>query len=75
MGKASRGCSDCGDIKLYKEFDFPTDPEALCKYCSYDAAAEDLQKLEDEIIESELAYEEALERQELIEEFLRQLDE
>lgn len=76
LGKASRECEACGEVKLYKDFNNSKDPKTLCNYCAWEEAGEaELYTLEEEIIENELAYEEAIERQELIDEFLRQLDE
>lgn len=76
MGKMSRGCKGCGEVKMYKDFNNSEDPTVLCNYCAWEKAGEDeLNYLEDEIIENEMAYEDALERQEMIMDFLRGLDE
>lgn len=76
MGKMSRGCKACGDVKMYKDFNNSDDPNVLCNYCAWEKAGEDeIGYLEEDIIENEMAYEEAIERQERIMEFLRGLDE
>lgn len=88
MGKVSRGCTSCGMTKLYKDFNDSHDPQDLCNYCLYeqselaqmddtltDEEREELIYTEDEIIENEMAFYEAQERQEFIDEFLRGLDE
>lgn len=88
MGEVSRGCSSCGEQKLYKDFNNSNDPNVICNYCLWeqneynqldesltDSEREELIDAEDEIIENELAYYEAIERQEILDEVLRGLDE
>lgn len=76
MGQASRGCKNCGDVKLYRDFNNSEDPKVLCNYCAWEKAGEEeLIEIEEEIIENERAYEDALERNEMIIDFLRGLDE
>lgn len=76
FGKVSRQCMNCGETKLYQEFKPPKDPTILCNYCAWEESYEqEINDMEDQIIENEMAYEEALERQEIIDEVLRQLDE
>ncbi len=51
FGRASRECTGCGLIKLYKEFAEPDNPDILCIYCIDDAVeelAEDYQEQEEE---------------------------
>lgn len=80
LGKVSRACPLCGDIKLYIEFNNSRDPKTPCNYCSWEqlineGSSDELYLLEDQIIENEREEAEALERQEIIDEVLRQLDE
>lgn len=87
LGKASRGCDNCGTIKLYREFEGSKDPKVLCKYCAWENSElamlsamtekerEEIAEMEDIILENEMEYEEALERQEMIDQVLSQLDE
>lgn len=87
MGKVSRSCKNCGEIKLYAEFDYSKDPSVPCHLCAAELIEEDfiesleaddradIEDLEEEIFNNESAYEEAMERQSLIDECLRGLDE
>lgn len=87
MGKAIRGCKECGKLKLYRDFLNSDDPESICNFCAWeedelamlqsmtDRERDDVIDLEEMIIENELKYNEAIERQEFIDEFLRSLDE
>jgi hypothetical protein len=80
LGKASRQCKACGNIKMYKEFDDSHEPTVLCNYCAWEKAGanlvhDELEDMEERILENEMKYEEALERQEMIDECLRGLDE
>jgi hypothetical protein len=88
FGRVSRSCKECGLIKLYKEFRDSREPEDICTMCvtelldqevmegflSDDVMAE-LNEVEEDIFENEMAYEEALEKQEWIDQCLRELDE
>lgn len=88
MGRASRSCKQCGETKLYKEFgvhaDQPSELCGLCKdwleqeavleYLTDDERAE-IEALEEDIIDAEELYEEVWERQHMIDQVLRELDE
>jgi len=88
LGEASRGCGYCGEVKLYKDFNNSHDPKTICNYCAWeqndfntlddtvsDTERKELLDIEDDILENELAYYEAIERQEILDEVLRGLDE
>jgi hypothetical protein len=87
MGKASRSCKQCGEVKLYKEFSNSDDPQKLCGLCEEWKDQEDaleyltdderaeIEALENDIIEAEEEYEDVWERQHMIDEVLRELDE
>lgn len=88
MGKVSRSCKQCGETKLYKEFgnhaDKPSELCGLCKdwleqeelleYLTDDERAE-IEAMEEDIIDAEELYEEVWERQHMIDQVLRELDE
>ncbi len=82
FGEASRECTSCGDIKLYQEFNDSREPDIICNYCLYECL-EEIQTDEEEeyidpdeeIFENERAKEDAEDRQEMIDAFLRGLDE
>ena len=87
LGKASRSCKQCGETKLYKEFDGnPTDPQKLCNSCQdwveredvleylTDYEQEELEALERDTEEAEEEYEDIWERQHMIDDVLRELD-
>lgn len=88
FGEVSRSCGSCGQTKLYKDFNDSRDPNDICNYCLWEQSEEEmldetlsdaeymeLQETENEIIENELTWYEAQERQNLIDEVLRELDE
>lgn len=86
MGKVSRSCKLCGEVKMYKDFNGSYDPATPCNYCAWEEAElgmiaamtdkerPEILETEESIIENERAYEDELERQEMIEEFLKGLD-
>ena len=86
FGKTSRGCIKCGHIKRYEEFNNSRREEILCKLCaaildqelmlsSLDEFQQDeIELLEDQIEDNELAYEEALARQEFIDYTMQMLE-
>lgn len=87
MGRASRSCKQCGEIKLYKEFNGSNNPERLCRLCEdwkeqedvlnmlTEAELEEIEALEEDILEAEDEYQDIWERQHIIDEVLRELDE
>lgn len=88
FGKVSRMCRQCGETKLYKEFDGnPTDPNILCNSCQEwvdreetleyltDDEQAEIEALENAIEEAEEEYEDEWDRQRMIDEVLRELDE
>jgi hypothetical protein len=87
MGKASRSCKQCEELKLYKEFGNSDDPERLCIACREWAEQEnvlgvltdyeraEIESIESDIMEAEDEYEDIWERQRMMDEVLRELDE
>ena len=85
-GRVSRECRRCGYQKLYKEFGNSIDPSTLCKSCDTEKEQLDMLALMDEMEQEELEglqyqirlneykYEAAQERQEFIDQVLKDLD-
>lgn len=75
LGKVSRECKGCGSVLLYKEFQDSRDPTMLCTYCIAGIEADGAEEEVDYYLELETIEQDALERQEMIDECLRGLDE